>query len=188
MNEILLGCPHCSKPVGYAPAMAGKIVACPHCRGSFQMPAQPPPPAAAPPKRPTVAPPPPQKPLGDGSLDFAGEPLPSGGGSPAVQRIVKAELGSYRAAETMATVFALAGSLGVLVVAALIGFIVRPMFASEEVSIPVKVMWIVSIFVFAFTGIVGMFLIRAVVLVVVDAARCTRAIERDVLANPVRGK
>lgn len=190
MNEILLGCPHCSKPVGYAPAMAGKVVACPHCRGSFQMPTQPPTPAAshAPPK--PAAAPRPSKPLGDGSLDFAPEPLPSGGGSPAVQRVVKAELGSYRAAETLATVFALVGSLAAVIVAALMGYaFVLPIFRAEgEPNRTVGVMWIISLFAFAFTSVVGMFLLRAVVLVIVDAARCTRAIERDVLANPVKGK
>lgn len=38
MSETLLGCPHCAKAVGFAQAMAGQVVCCPHCDGSFQMP------------------------------------------------------------------------------------------------------------------------------------------------------
>lgn len=103
---------------------------------------------------------------------------------------MKAELGSYRAAETLATVFALVGSLAAVIVAALMGYaFVLPIFRAEgEPNRTVGVMWIISLFAFAFTSVVGMFLLRAVVLVIVDAARCTRAIERDVLANPVKGK
>src|SRR5687767_15138533 len=100
MSETLLGCPHCGKPVGFAAAMAGQVVACPHCRGQFQMPDRPP------------ASPPPPMPRGrapradDGSLTF-GDDDPSAGGAPRL----KAELDSYRAAVTLATIIALGGSV-----------------------------------------------------------------------------
>ncbi len=33
-------CPHCHKRINYKPALAGKVVNCPGCRGQFQLPAQ----------------------------------------------------------------------------------------------------------------------------------------------------
>ncbi len=50
MNDApLLGCPHCGKPLSFAAELAGRTVACPHCRGPFQMPPAPPAPRSAPP-------------------------------------------------------------------------------------------------------------------------------------------
>src|SRR4051812_39249412 len=100
MAEPLLGCPHCGKPVGFTAAMAGQVVACPHCRGPFQMPDRPP---AAPPERPARLPHP-----NDG-LDFDDGRSAAPGGAGA-----RAELDSYRSAATLATVFAVIGSAGVL--------------------------------------------------------------------------
>ena len=45
-------------------------------------------------------------------------------------------------------------------------------------------MWILVIFLFSFLGIVGLFLVRACVLVGVDAGRTLRALERDTAAGP----
>lgn len=42
MNEPLLGCPHCGRPIRYNPALAGQVTACPYCGGPFQMPSTPP--------------------------------------------------------------------------------------------------------------------------------------------------
>ena len=80
MNETLLGCPHCGKPVGFAPSMAGQVVACPHCRGQFQMPDRPPanqPPPVPRGARPTRA--------EDGSLSFGDEDPGAGGSAPRVK-------------------------------------------------------------------------------------------------------
>src|SRR5262245_5553800 len=104
MADPLLGCPHCNKPVGFAPAMAGQVVACPHCRGQFQMPERSPASAGPPPSTRKPAAPAP-----DVGLTFDNDAYPAGPST-------KAELDSYRAAATLANVFALAGSGVVLIV------------------------------------------------------------------------
>ena len=185
MNETLLGCPHCGKPVGYAATMAGQVVACPHCRGPFQMPDRPPasqspqqaPPPAPPRGRPTHL-------TDDPGLAFGNEPAGSG-------TSVRAELDSYRAADFLSTVFALLGSLGVLLVLGLtIYTFVLPIFRGGDDrpgQVGPGLLWLVSSFLFAGLVIVGLFMIRACVLVMVDAARTLRARERDAAAMP-RGK
>jgi hypothetical protein len=164
MSEPLLGCPHCNKPVGFAPAMAGQVVSCPHCRGPFQMPDRPP---AGPPLPPPVR----GRPAGD-ELAFE-----SGGSN------IKAELDSYRAATTLATAFALAGSFGVLLLLGLTVYAyVLPVFRGGDErpgQTGQGILWLIAAFLFAGLAIVGMFLVRSCVLVGVDAARTLRAIGRD---------
>jgi hypothetical protein len=171
MTEPLLGCPHCSKPVGFAAAMAGQVVSCPHCRGPFQMPERPP---ATPPSLPSSR----GRAVGD-DVGFAFE---SGGAT------VKAELESYRAATTLATTFAIAGSFCVLLLLGLtIYTFVLPVFRGGDDRpghTGQGIMWLIASFLFAGLSIVGLFLIRSCVLVGVDAARTLRAIERDALAAP----
>jgi hypothetical protein len=186
MNETLLGCPHCAKPVRYAAAMAGQVVACPHCRGPFQMPDRPP---ASQPTQQAAPPPPPPGPsrprqthlTDDPGLAFGDEPAASGAS-------VRAELDSYRSADFLATVFALLGSLGVLIVLGLtIYTFVLPVFRGGDDrpgQVVPGLLWLVSSFVFAGLFIVGLFMIRACVLVGVDAARTLRSQERDSAARP----
>ena len=179
MSEPALKCPHCGNPVGFSPAVAGRVVSCPHCRGQFQMPATAP--AGAP------APKPKSEPIPERELGYKAEPLPSGGGSAAVQRVVKAEMGSYRAATALANGFAVAGTFAVLLLAVLAASIyVMPQFRETEgqaKSLTTAVLAMVSVFVFTFLGILGLLLIRACVLVGVDAARTLRAVERDTFAG-----
>jgi len=187
MNETLLGCPHCGKPVGYAASMAGQVVACPHCRGPFQMPDRPP--ASQPPQQ--ILPPPSPPPrtrtahlTDDPGLEFGNEPAGSGPS-------VRAELDSYRSADFLATVFALLGSLGVLIVLGLtIYTFVLPVFRGGDDrpgQVVPGLLWLISSFVFAALFIVGLFMIRACVLVGLDVARSLRSQERDAAARP-RGK
>lgn len=181
MSEPLLGCPHCGKPVGFAPNMAGQVVACPHCRGPFQMPDRPPAPAsAAPPPGPAPRKPGPAAP-DDVSLSF------DGGGGPAGGPPVKAELDSYRAAVTLANVFALFGTGAVLILLGLVIYaFVLPVFRGGDDHpgrTGLGLLWLVSALVFAGLGVVGLFLVRACVLVGVDAGRAMRAIERDLAAG-----
>ena len=175
MSETLLGCPHCGKPVGFTAAMAGQVVACPHCRGQFQMPDRPPATPPAPPRR---------RPRADeGSLAFDDEHGPADRDSS-----VKAELGSYRAAATLATILAIGGSVVCLLGAILaVVTVVLPLWKAESgvsFSPAQGLIWIVVVFAFAFLGIAGLFLVRACVLVGVDAARTLRTIERDAAAVP----
>jgi hypothetical protein len=175
MAEPLLGCPHCGKPVGFAAAMAGKVVACPHCRGPFQMPEGPP---AAAPDRPGR----PSRP-DDRGLDFGDERAADPGGGR-----VRAELDSYRSVATLATVFALVGAAGVLIgLGLVIQALVLPVFRGTDDragAAGVAVLWLVSSLVFAAATILGLFLVRSCVLVGVDAARTLRALERHTVAGP----
>lgn len=179
MNEATLKCPHCGNPVGFAAAMAGRVVACPHCRGQFQMPANAPPSATAPKPK--------SEPIPEKELGYKAEPLPSGGGSPGVERVVRAELGSYRAATALANGVGITGTFAVLLTAVLVSFThVAPLFKDTEGqprALAVAVLGMVLVFVFSFLGIVGLFLVRACVLVGVDAARTLRAVERDTFSQ-----
>jgi hypothetical protein len=169
MSEALLGCPHCSKPVGFAQSMAGQVVACPHCQGPFQMPDRPP----SVPEKPRAAPRSPEP-----ELQFEEERDPS-----APTTTARAELDSYRAAATLATVFALLGSVGVLAgLAVVIVTIIVPHWRGEVggfLSSVQGLLWLVVAFLFAAIAFVALFMIRAAVLVGVDAARILRALERD---------
>jgi hypothetical protein len=173
MSEALLGCPHCNKPVGFAQSMAGQVVACPHCQGPFQMPDRPP----SVPEKPRAAPR-----SAEPELQFEEDRKP---GAPATT--VRAELDSYRAAATLATVFALLGSAGVLVglVVAIVTIIV-PHWRGESGAFLASAqgfLWLLVAFLFAALGFVALFMIRAAVLVGVDAARTLRALERDAAAS-----
>src|SRR5438105_317563 len=56
-SPALLGCPHCTRPISFAAELAGKVVACPHCRKQLQMPATAPSPPPPPPRfNPATAP------------------------------------------------------------------------------------------------------------------------------------
>lgn len=175
MSEALLGCPHCGKPVGFAPSMANQVVACPHCRGQFQMPDRPP----SMPAGPAVRAPRPDDPAL--SFDEGTDAALDGSG-------LRAELDSYRFAATLATVFALVGSAGVLIALGLIvQAVVLPAFHGAEDRPGAGgsgLLWLVSSLVFAGSAIVGLFLVRSCVLVGVDAARTLRALERDAAAGP----
>jgi len=167
--------------------MAGQVVACPHCRGPFQMPDRPP--ASQPTHQAPASPPAPPRGkqthlTDDPGLAFGNEPA---GPGPSV----RAELDSYRSADFLATVFALLGSLGVLIVLGLtIYSFVLPVFRGGDdrpgQTFP-GLLWLFSSFVFAGLSIVGLFMIRACVQVGVDAARSLRAQERDSAARQ-RGK
>src|SRR3954468_19358278 len=146
MSEPLLGCPHCGKPVGFAPAMARQVVACPHCRGQFQMPDRPPSMPAGPPVR--AARP------DDPALLFdeaTGAEFNGAG--------MRAELDSYRSAATLASVFALVGSAGVLIALGLVvQSIVLPAFhGAEDRPGGSGLLWLISSLVFAGAAIVGLF-------------------------------
>jgi hypothetical protein len=118
-------------------------------------------------------------PAGDLGLAFENVDAPAGGS-------IKAELDSYRAAATLATIFALAGSVGVLMLLVLTIFtFVLPIFRGSDDRAGhtgAGLIWLIASFLCAAIAIVGLFLIRSVVLVVVDAARRLRALERDALA------
>lgn len=175
MNETLLGCPHCGKPVGFAPSMAGQVVACPHCRGQFQMPDKPPGNPPPVPRSKATRP-------DDGSLSF-GDEDPSAPTGPRV----RAELDSYRAAGTLATIVALGGSVLFLAGAILaVLTVIVPLWRGESpfLSQAQGLLWIVVVFLFAFLGIATLFCGRACVLIGVDAARTLRALERDAAAGP----
>jgi hypothetical protein len=106
-------------------------------------------------------------------------------GAPATT--ARAELDSYRAAATLATVFALLGSVGVLVgLGVAIVTIIVPRWRGEAGGFLASAqgfLWLLVAFLFAALGLVAMFLIRAAVLVGVDAARILRALERDAAAS-----
>src|SRR5258708_1650803 len=141
MSEPLLGCPHCGKPVGFSAAMAGQVVSCPHCRGPFQMPDRPP--VSQP--SPLARPPRPTRP-DDGSLAF--DPGPTGPNG----MEMRAELDSYRSAATLATIFALVGSAGVLIgLGLVIQAFVLPVFRGTDDrpgAAGAGLLWLVSSVVF----------------------------------------
>jgi hypothetical protein len=101
---------------------------------------------------------------------------------------MRAELDSYRSAATLATVFALVGSAGVLIVLGLvIQAVILPAFHGAEDRAGAGgsgLLWLISSLVFAGAAIVGLFLVRSCVLVGVDAARTLRTLERDTAAGP----
>jgi hypothetical protein len=176
MPEALLGCPHCNKPVGFAPALAGQVVACPHCRRQFQMPQQAPAGASAPTQLKKAA-----TAAGDEGLTFDND-------APAAGPTTRAELVSYRAAATLANVFALAGSGVVLLVLGLTiySFVVPVIRGTDDRpgQSVAGLVWLFAAFSCAGLAIIGLFLVRVCVLVVVDAARTLRALERDATATP----
>jgi|SRR5262245_25163182 len=168
MNEVMLGCPHCGKPVGFNPKVAGQVVSCPNCHRALQMPDRPP---AVAPKGVIHAektPPP-----GGAGLEFAGEPVSR----------VRAELDSYRAAVTLANVFALVGTAGVIFVAGLAVYsFILPIFRGPDGRTPSALagaLWLISVVIFTAFGITAVFLVRVCVLVGVDAARTLRALDRN---------
>lgn len=181
MSETTLKCPHCGNPVGFSAAVAGRVVACPHCRGQFQMPSAPPPSAPAPRVKPK------SEPIPEQELGYQSAALPSSGGSPAVERLVKAELGSYRAATALANGFLIVGIVAVLLICALVAINnVLPLFREVEGqtrNVGAAVVAMILLFVLGFLGILGLLLLRACVLVGVDAARTLRAVERDTFAH-----
>jgi hypothetical protein len=156
--------------------MAGQVVVCPHCRGQFQMPERAPTNAVAPPqlKRPAAS-------AGDVGLAFDNVEATAG---PAT----RAELDCYRAAGTLANVFALAGAGIVLVVLGLTiySFVLPIIRGTDERpgQAGAGLVWLLASLLSAGLAIVGLFLARACVLVMVDAARTLRAIERDAAATP----
>jgi hypothetical protein len=168
MSELLLGCPHCAKPVGFAPAMAGKVVSCPYCRGQFQMPERPPASTAPPAGTGRIS-------AASGDIGFSLEGVgPPAGGT------TRAELDSYRVAVTLANIFALAGTTAVFAV--LGGAMLLLLRGGYDLPYSA---WMICLAAFVLAGfaIVGLFLIRACVLVAVDAARTLRTIERDTIAS-----
>ena len=171
MSEALLGCPHCNKAVGFAQSMAGQVVACPHCQGPFQMPERPP--SASEKARPTSR-------SAETELKFDEQ------AASVPESDARAELDSYRAAATLATVFALLGSVGVLTgLAVAIVTIIVPHWRGEGGGFLASAqgfLWLLVALLFAALGIVALFLIRSAVLVGVDAARTLRALERDAAA------
>ena len=175
MSEALLGCPHCNKPVGFAAAMAGKVVACPHCRGQFQMPERPP----------MSAPPPLPGRIGSIAKDAG---LAFDGDDGTADSTAKAELDSYRAAVTLANIFALGGSAGVLILLGLwIYAAVLPQIRGGEGHAnqsTAGIIWLFAGLLVAGLAMIGLFLLRTCILVGVDAARTLRAIERDAAAMP----
>lgn len=177
MSEPLLGCPHCAKPVGFAVAMAGQVVACPHCRGQFQMPDRVP---VGPPSLPHVARSA-RPPADDEALSFDGRDNSTG-------KSAKAELDSYRAAATLANIFALAGAGTLLIVLGLAihSFVVPYFRGSDErtAQSATGLLWLFASILIAGVAIVGLFLVRACVLMGIDAARTLRALERDSAAQP----
>jgi hypothetical protein len=172
MNEVMLGCPHCAKPVGFTPTVAGQVVSCPSCRRAFQMPDRPP---VASPKasgRPDKVVPP-----AGANLDFDDGPASAPPGR------ARAAIDSYRAAVTLANVFALVGTAGVIFVAGLAVYsFILPIFRGPDGRTPSAVagaLWLVSVVILTAFGITAVFLVRVCVLVGVDAARTLRALERD---------
>jgi hypothetical protein len=160
----LLGCPHCGKPVAFAAELAGKLASCPHCRGAFQMPPTPP----APPKPP--APPSAAPKRGSAELAFDSDlPLTH---SPGARRDGK-EPSYLGSAEHGSLVIAVCGTILAIVLAAII-FVD---FALARFQMPGVQPFVLAIlgslgaFMVAVVGIAGSWLIRHVVLMLVENAR-----------------
>ncbi|MCS6898019.1 MAG: hypothetical protein NZM29_08615 [Nitrospira sp.] len=94
---------------------------------------------------------------------------------------IRAELGAYRAAETLATVLALVGSALAIGSAVLVVVtVIVPMWRGDgAVLTPVQgLLWLIVAFIAATLSVAALFLLRACVLVLTDLARTLRAIER----------
>jgi hypothetical protein len=120
---------------------------------------------------------------GDVGLSFDGDATPAGPST-------RAELDSYRAATTLANVFAVAGSGVVLIVLVLtIYSFVLPMIRGTDDRPGQSVaglIWLLASFLCAALVMVCLFLVRACILVLVDAARTLQALERDAAASKTR--
>jgi hypothetical protein len=182
----LLGCPHCNRPISFAPELAGQVVACPHCRKQLQMPATPPGPPPVvnrgPPPRgglssgsaPTAPfqpdddlrfPDPPDGPAGDARTDP---------GRPAVEPL------SFRRAELVSAGFMWCGVAGALAVAVLlIVHTAAPMFRGDAKLIVSGILYTGGVLLFFAAACFGFVLVRTATLVLIDAARNLRAVRQS---------
>ena len=165
-EQLLLGCPHCGKPIAYAAQLAGKQAACPHCRGPFTMPPTPPLPAA-----PAVAHPPPPASKKRTTAELTFEPdAPLNLVSPRPDRH---EPNCYKNAEKWSAVAAICGCLlAVILGATIVIEVVLTLFQQPGVkSFVLAMVWILGALTTAVGGCAGSLMVRSAVLVMVDAAR-----------------
>lgn len=161
----LLGCPHCGKPVAFAPDLAGKLASCPHCRGAFQMPSTPPTPS-----KPLASPATPAPKRSGAELAFDPDaPLsPSASG----QRH-RNEPTYYGNAVQMSLVAAVTGTI----LALALGAIIFMEFALTRFPQPgvqtfiLAILWSLAAVMVAVGGIAAAWLVRHLVLVFVEYAR-----------------
>src|SRR5262245_31745903 len=117
MTATLLGCPHCRKPIGSVPRIAGQPVSCPYCRRPFQMPGLPEPPA---------------KPVAKEKVELPEVPELKAETTPTVSG-VSVPFDPYRATNVLAIRFLFLGSVAILLAGALVALeVVVPLFFSTS--------------------------------------------------------
>jgi hypothetical protein len=171
MTATMLGCPHCRKPIGSVPRIAGQPVSCPYCRRPFQMPGQPE----------GVKPVPKLKEEGPAIPKETTKPTPK------VPK-VRVALDPYQAANLLATRFVFFGSVAILLVGALVSIeVVVPLFSptnDRPADVVTGVVGSLLLVACSAVGISALLLIRSLIRVGVETARAVRPAEPDATTVP----
>jgi len=171
MTATMLGCPHCRKPIGSVPRIAGQPVSCPYCRRPFQMPGMPESPAKPAPRVKEEAPP---------TQKDKPEPTPS-------EPKVRVVMDSYRVANVLANRFVVLGSAAILLAAGLVALeVVVPLFSptnNRPADFGVGIVGSLLVVACSTVGITTLLLLRALIRVGVDTARAIRSPDPEAAAE-----
>jgi hypothetical protein len=171
MTATMLGCPHCRKPIGSVPRIAGQPVSCPYCRRPFQMPGAPAPPAKAVPQL-RVEAQPPEK--------VKSEPAPT---------VVKVRepLDPYQSVNMLADRFVLVGSAAILLAGVLIALTsVVPLFSATNdrpAEIGTGIVSSLLMVACVAVGMTAILLVRALIRVGVETARAVRPTQPEAVVK-----
>jgi hypothetical protein len=172
MTATLLGCPHCRKPIGSVPRIAGQPVSCPYCRRPFQMPGLPEPPAKALPKVKVDVP----------EVEEA-KTQPS-----LIVPDVSVPLDPFHTTNVLARRFVILGSVAILLAGTLVALeVVVPLFSStvdRPANWPAGIVASLLVVACVAVSISGLLLLRALLRVGVETARAIRLPEPDATTAP----
>jgi len=162
MTATMLGCPHCRKPIGSTPRIAGQPVSCPYCRRPFQMPGLPEPPAKAVPKV-KVDVPPTEKVKTELAATVPTVPEP---------------LYAYRSANMLANRFVVFSSATILLAGALVALTtIVPLFSATNdrpAEMGIGIIGSLLLVASAAVGITAILLVRALIRVGLETAWAVR--------------
>ena len=172
MTATLLGCPHCRKPIGSVPRIAGQPVSCPYCRRPFQMPGLPELPA---------------KPDSKVKGDLTEVPKEKPEATPTVHS-VSPLFDPFRATNLLASRIVFFGSVAILLAGTLVALeVVAPLFISTSdhpAKIPGGIVGMLLVVTCCTVGITALFLVRSLIRVGVETVRSLRPPEPASTAEP----
>lgn len=173
MTATMLGCPHCRKPIGSVPRIAGRPVSCPYCRRPFQMPG---------------APDLPTKPVPKVNAEVPSTEKVETELAPSVPK-VREPLDPYQSANMFANRLVVFGVAVILLAGMLIAFTtVVPLFSATNdrpAEIVTGLLGSLLLVASAAVGITAILLLRALIRVGVETARAVRPTPREATPKSV---